>query len=376
MIKHDLTISSVGDVCFSTGMEGHNYDFSNWISDDVRDFLNADIQIGNLECVFYPRKEKRPSGFNLSEEDTSINAILNSGFNVLTLANNHISDYFHYKGIEHTVSLLKENNINYCGAGIDILQAQKPAILVSKGYKVGVFSRIHENSFENIMESIATETNPGAAPLCVNEIINAAQTAKRDYELDLVILAVHWGIQDTHNHTTQIHEIANSIINESDVDVILGSHSHCIQGVASINNKVICYGQGNFYFYPQILDDGILYDDSQDINRTSLILNFQINTEGLSLQAKVVKQNRSNVVVFIDNNEEKEILRKVFGIWKEDAKIALYFEYRLQAIYLDLKKLIGVFNNSFVRRRFFRLICNPKKLAEKIWITLLSTKYK
>ena len=30
-MKHDLTISSVGDVSFSTGMENHEYDFKNWI---------------------------------------------------------------------------------------------------------------------------------------------------------------------------------------------------------------------------------------------------------------------------------------------------------------------------------------------------------
>jgi len=52
MLK-SLTISSVGDVSFSTSVEGHDYDFSNWISGVVREFLKSNIQIGNLECVFF-----------------------------------------------------------------------------------------------------------------------------------------------------------------------------------------------------------------------------------------------------------------------------------------------------------------------------------
>jgi hypothetical protein len=375
-MKSNLTISSVGDISFSTGMEGHNYNFNNWASDEVLEYLDADIQIGNLECVFYPHKESRPPGFNLTEEDISIAAILKTGFNVLTLANNHISDYYQYKGIKHTIRLLKENNIHYCGAGIDINEAQKPAIIEINGHKVGIFSRIHEGSFENIKEYIATDDNPGAAPLDVKEIVKASGNAKLEYDLDIVILAIHWGIQDIHNHTSEIHKIASSIVKKSDVDIILGSHSHCIQGVEVKNNKVICYGQGNFYFYPQILEDGVLYDDSQDINRTSLLTRFNIDNQEIGVDAKVVRQDANNTVNFINKYREDQILKKVFGIWKDDRKIAFYFEYRLQAILLDFKKLIDVFRNPIVRQRFFKLIFNPSQLSKKIWVTFFTNKFK
>ena len=375
-MKHDLTISSVGDISFSTGLNEHSYDFTNWVSDEVLEYLTADIQIGNLECVFYPNKEMRPQGFNLSEQDSSISEILKSGFNVLTLANNHISDYYGYRGIEHTIKILKKNNIHHCGAGINLSEAQKLALIEVNGFKVGVLSRIHENSFENIKDHIATHDNPGAAPLNVKEVVEISRSAKLEYGLDVVVLAVHWGIQDIHNHTTEIHEIAQAIIEKSEVDIILGSHSHCIQGIDPIGNKVICYGQGNFYFYPQVLDDGILYDETQDTNRSSLVTKIKFNNDGLSVQAKVVKQDRRNVVVFIDRYKEEQILKKVFGVWKNDRIISIYFEYRLRAISLDINKLLGVFNNQVVRERFFILLFNPKKLFQKIWVTLFSSKLK
>ena len=56
-------------------------------------------------------------------------------------------------------------------SGVNIKEAQKPTVLESNGFKVGVFGRIHTNSFENIIGDIATESNPGAAPLCVKEIM-------------------------------------------------------------------------------------------------------------------------------------------------------------------------------------------------------------
>ena len=310
MIRKNLTISSVGDVSFSTGVEGHDYDFSNWISGEVRDFLKSDIQIGNLECVFYPKGHIRPQGFNLAEQDSSAEAILTSGFDVLSLANNHICDYFGFKGIEHTIAILDKNNIHHCGAGLNLQEAKKPTIIALNGYKVGVFGRVHEGSFENISRDIATEVSAGVAPLDIEEIITAAEAAKQRFDLDLVVLCVHWGIQDTHNHTSEIDKIANAIVNESNVDIILGSHSHCIQGISSINNKVICYGQGNFYFYPQLLDEGILYPEGQDLNRTSLVtkVNFNGNTRNLTVEARAVTQNKENVVVFLDAEKEAKKL--------------------------------------------------------------------
>lgn len=377
-MKKNLTVSSVGDVSFSTGLEGHKYDFSDWISGEVSEFLKSDIQIGNLECVFYPKGDARPQGFNLAEQDSSAEAILVSGFDVLNLANNHICDYFGYKGIEHTIGILDKNNIHHCGAGLNLAAAQKPAIIAVNGHKVGVFGRIHEGSFDNISRDIATESSAGAAPLHLEEIITATEAAKQRFDLDLVVLCVHWGIQDTHNHTSEINKIANAIVNESDVDIILGSHSHCIQGISSSDNKVICYGQGNFYFYPQILDDGILYAEGQNLNRTSLVTKVYVNcnTKNLTVEARVVIQNEANVVVFLDAEKEAKNLALVFGKWKEYRPVAMYFEYRLRALTLDLNKLALVFRNPTVRYRFVQLLQNPKALIQKIWMTFFTGKFK
>ena len=59
---------------------------------------------------------------------------------------------------------------------------------------------------------------------------------------------MHWGIQDLHNHTSEIHNLAHNITKESDVDFILGSHSHCIQGIKSDKGKELVMVKENFIF--------------------------------------------------------------------------------------------------------------------------------
>ena len=160
----------------------------------------------------------------------------------------------------------------------------------------------------------------------------------------------------------------------------MGSHSHCIQGIKSDNDKVICYGQGNFYFYPQIMDEGILYSEDKDLNRTSIITKINISGTGrskkIAVKSRVVEQDNRNTVVFVDKSKERKILRKVFGIWQNDSPIHFFFEYRLRAIAGDLAKLVDIFKNPVIRKRFLKLVSNPKALGQKILTSFFSTKYK
>ena len=105
----------------------------------------------------------------------------------MSLANNHICDYFGFKGIEHTIAILDKNNIHHCGAGLNLTEAQKPTIIARNGYRVAVFGSVHEGSFENISRDIATEVSGGVAPLYIEEIITAAEATKQRFYLDLFI---------------------------------------------------------------------------------------------------------------------------------------------------------------------------------------------
>ena len=376
MTKKNLTITSVGDVSLSTGLQAHDYSFSEWISSDVLDFLNSDIKIANLECVFYPKNEKRPEEFNLSEQDSSLKAIVEAKFNVLTLANNHITDFFNDRGVKHTTNLLNKNGILHCGAGRDLAEASKPAVLLTNGLKVGVFSRLHIDSFDDILHSIATDNSSGVAPLNTDTIILDINNAKKALGLDIIILAIHWGIQEVHNHSPIIHDIAEKIVRESSLDMILGSHSHCIQGIVNTGNKVICFGQGNFYFYPQKTPQGVLYDSEQAINRTSIATKFTLKSHKFDVESRVVYQNEQNSVSFVEERLEQKILKKVFGGWAQRKPISFYIEYRVRGFSIILSKLFSIGSSEYYRRKLISVILNPVLLIKTVWGVIFSPKHR
>lgn len=58
------------------------------------------------------------------------------GFNIFSLANNHIYDYG-YNGLKATIKELRKNNVEYVGADIDFKSAYVPLIKKIEDSKVG-----------------------------------------------------------------------------------------------------------------------------------------------------------------------------------------------------------------------------------------------
>ena len=125
-----ISIAAVGDLSLSG-------DFINdfrgkIISDDIKGALHSEIIIGNLECVVSPVGEVYDSDNLLLKSDETIIGILKEiGFNVLSLANNHIYDAGS-EGLLNTIRLLDSHNIKHCGAGANIENAIAPAIFRNK----------------------------------------------------------------------------------------------------------------------------------------------------------------------------------------------------------------------------------------------------
>ena len=96
----------------------------------------------------------------------------------------------------------------------------------------------------------------------------------------------------------------------------------------------------------------------------------------LTVEARVELPNEGNFVVFMIPKKEAKNFALVFGKWKEYRPVAMYFEYRLRALTLDVYKLALVFRNPTVRYRFVQLLQNPKALIQKIWITFFTRRFK
>src|SRR5690554_5846132 len=87
-------------------------------SQSFKDLLaSVDFRITNLECPLtnHPNAITK-SGPALKVDPKNVRLLTENGFNLVTLANNHIMDYGS-EGLKETIRHLEENNIDYVGAG-------------------------------------------------------------------------------------------------------------------------------------------------------------------------------------------------------------------------------------------------------------------
>lgn len=334
-----LTISSVGDVSFAGGFTGYPEQFYSWISDEVREFLKADIRIANMEYVCLPPGEKWPGGLCLAEPPESVQALEYAGFNVVTLGNNHILDYNNEAGMLATMQCLDRAGIKYCGAGLTVDDARKPVVVETRGKKVAIFSRLHEFSFVSVQSIKASRDRPGVALLLLDELRASIKKCKDSGQADVVILCLHWGMQNLHDHSREIDQLGRELI-ECGADLILGHHAHVIQGLTEFNGKYCFWGQGNFYFHPYPLEgqpNGILYGPEATENRMAVASRFCFNGRDWSVEMIATVLSAENQVVRLGREKERRILKNVRGKWSRLRPIVFQFRWRGEVVKAHIK---------------------------------------
>src|SRR3989344_4112491 len=136
--KKPLTMVFVGDIMLDRGVEAvvNNYDNYRYPFLKTVDILkSADLAFGNLEGPISNSGNKQGSIYSFRFEPKAINGLKFAGFDVLSLANNHIMDYGR-EALKDTISILNEGNINLIGAGENYLEANNPLIREINNVKI------------------------------------------------------------------------------------------------------------------------------------------------------------------------------------------------------------------------------------------------
>lgn len=200
-----------------------------------------DIAFANLEAPISSRgREKVKKMYRLRVSPAEARALTRSGFDVVSLANNHMMD-FGETALSDTIKHLDTWGIAHAGGGADLGKAREPARFDIHGTEV-VFlaycawypAPIH-----------AREARAGVAPLDRDRILEDVRAHKRDD--NVVLVSLHWGVQHTDHATRGQVSLAHDII-DAGADAILGHHPHRPQEVEIYDGKPIAYSLGNFLF--------------------------------------------------------------------------------------------------------------------------------
>lgn len=266
----------------------------------------SDFSITNLEApLTFSESKIKKTGPNIKGNPIAAKMLSSVGFNLVTMANNHILDYGK-EGIEDTTKYCEQENLNCVGAGKNLEDARKPYITTINNLKIG-FLNFAENEF-----CAATENSYGANP--VNPISNYYDIKKTKTKVDILFVIVHGGREHYQLPTPQQRERYRFYV-DSGADIVVGHHTHCYSGYEIYNEKPIFYSLGNFIFdYKEKYQKGLWTQ--------GYAIMFSLNKNEIKFDLIPYNQGRKeNPVLELLNEKEKTI-------FDEDIK-------RLNAIIVD-----------------------------------------
>lgn len=234
----------------------------------VRDAMRrADIAFCQLEANLTEGGTRLPQARHAVRGDPRIaDALRDTGFNVVSFAGNHCLDYGREAFLE-TIERVSGTGAAIVGAGATIDDARRPAIVESKGNRVGFLA------YSSIlpMGYWAEQDRAGCAPMrawTIYEQIEHDQPGTpcrihtfphRDdlramcddirrlkAQADVVIVSLHWGIHFVPAVIADYQrDVAHAAI-DAGADLILGHHAHILKGIEIYKDKPIFYSLCNF----------------------------------------------------------------------------------------------------------------------------------
>lgn len=211
----------------------------------IEDVLkSADLTFGNLEGPISSRGENQGGQYSFRADPKTAFGLVSAGFDVLSIANNHIFDWGE-NAFKDTIYILKANAIDPVGGGMDYLDANKPLIKKIKDTKVAFFA--YSMIDYDIGNFEATKDVSGKSSFNKKKLMEEIKRLKSSGGADIVVVSFHWGNEyEKRSHPKQ-QKIAYSMI-DSGADLIIGHHPHVIQEVEKYKNGWIAYSLGNFVF--------------------------------------------------------------------------------------------------------------------------------
>lgn len=214
---------------------------------------DADLAFANLETpIMY-----EPATFFRVHQSLTFRAdparatdLARAGFNVISLANNHVHNLGGGGAAESRVHL-EAAGIAVAGAGADVAQAFQPVLQREGGLTIAFLAyTIWHNALSPVTpEGVVAHISVGDL---LHRVPDAVRAARAELGADFVVVSVHWGTEfEPHPAPSQV-EAAHRLV-DAGADLVLGHHPHVLQDIERYHGGVIAYSLGNFVF-----DEGLL----------------------------------------------------------------------------------------------------------------------
>lgn len=260
-----ILLTAVGDINFHSigGLILKDLEYPWKATNDL--LQKADVLVGNLEVPLSSRgSEYTKKTWILRADPRTIDSLTKVGFDVLTLANNHIMDYGPI-ALQDTLSLLDKAKIARTGAGMNLNEARQPAIYTAPdGTRFAFLS--YSLTYPEIFW--ANSSRPGAP--YGDPAVFVPDIKKAKEMTDHVIVSFHWS-DELQYYPSPYQKNYGRLCIDAGASMVLGHHPHVLQGIEVYKEGLIAYSLGNFVFgsYSKRVKDSIILEI--ECSRDSLI---------------------------------------------------------------------------------------------------------
>lgn len=261
--KYEATLIAVGDNLIHSSVYRNANKHANYNGYDFKPMITYIKEIVQNYDIAYYNQETILGGTEIGLSDYPTfnspyetgDAMIDAGFNLVSLATNHTMDRGK-KAVENSCKYWSEKT-DVLTSGSYCSQDEKDAIKIKEvnnitytmlNYTYGTNGMpVSDDYLVNVWP---TDTDRINNPETDTKYQQYKEQVKSDIEkvrdkVDVLIVAMHWGVEYTHTPTKYEEDMANFLA-EQGVNIIIGTHPHVIQPVTFIGDTLVIYSLGNF----------------------------------------------------------------------------------------------------------------------------------
>ena len=234
MVGEGLLHSSVYNDAYKNGV----YDFKPQLEYIKPIVQNYDLAFYNQESILGGTSLGLSSYPTFNSPWEFGDAMIDAGFNMVSLANNHILDKGE-KAILNSCEYWKSKDVLTAGSYCSNKEANEIKIKEKNGIKYTLLAYTYGTNGITVPSGKEYLVN-----LYSDEKVKADIEKVRD-KVDLLIVSMHWGTEYKSEPTEEQQRQAN-YLSSLGVDIIIGTHPHVIEPITYIDDTLVIYSLGNF----------------------------------------------------------------------------------------------------------------------------------
>lgn len=315
----EAKLIAVGDILMHAALtrSGYNpktktYNFDNFFAEVNEIIGTGDWAIANLETTL-AGPELGYSGFPLFNAPAEIvNTAKNTGFNILTTANNHALDKGE-QGLINTIKNVRSRGVYSVGTATTAQEAEQILLVEQNNISMAILAYTYGTNGIPIPQGKDYLISLIDQQKIVKDIAKA-----REMGADVVTICLHFGQEYQRQPNVQQKQLVEKLV-KAGADIVLGNHPHVVQPYqifkfpgkeGTTRTAVAIYSLGNFISYQlgNYKDIGVIFavklrkqfpEETVEITEVEAIptwthnyrLNNKLNFRVLPIEAVVTNKN-------------------------------------------------------------------------------------